>query len=504
MAVSRLCLIGLLGLLSCCDKQPQVSVGSLQFTESYVLGEIAKRLLREHGFSVEHRQGMGGNAIPWQALTGGGIQMYPTYTGTIQEVILKAKEPLSRDDMLAGLQKLGVGMTNELGFNNTYAMVMRRIRAKQLGLKKISDLKAHPELRVGVTHEFLARQDGWAPLCDFYDLTFDQVRGMDHALSYQALLEGEIDMMDGYSTDAKILEYDLVALEDDRNYFPKYQAVFIYRLDLDPAAVAVIRLLEATLDETRMIRLNTEAERTADHTAAAALYFEETPKRVSGKSPSRNILSWTLRHLVLVGTSLLIAILVGIPIGIRAARADFFSQVILGFTGLVQTIPSLALLALLVSIPFLGISLPTAIVALFLYSLLPIVRNTATGIQNITPSLVESARVLGLEPMTRLLKIYLPLASPMILAGIKTSAVINVGTATLAALIGVGGLGEPIISGLSLNDRNTILQGAVPAAVLAILVQFFFEFLERLVIPKGLRLKGTHKDQTSSTLLKKK
>jgi len=123
-----------------------------------------------------------------------------------------------------------------------------------------------------------------------------------------------------------------------------------------------------------------------------------------------------------------------------------------------------------------------------LYSLLPIVRNTAAGLAGIPLPLREAAAVLGLEPVAQLRKIYLPMALPMILAGIKTSAVINVGTATLAALIGQGGLGEPIISGLSLNDSTTILWGAIPAAVLALAVQGGFDLLERAIVPKGMRI----------------
>ena len=207
-----------------------------------------------------------------------------------------------------------------------------------------------------------------------------------------------------------------------------------------------------------------------------------------GESFPHKLRRWTLRHLELAGVSLLLSILIGIPLGIAASRGGVVGQVILGFTGAVQTIPSLALLALLVPLPFFGISVRTAIAALFLYGLLPIVRNTATGLQDIAQPVRESAIALGLEPSSRLWKIYLPIASRSILGGIKTSAVISIGTATLAALIGAGGLGEPILSGLNLNDHVTILEGAIPAAVLALLVQWSFDLLDRLLIPKGLRL----------------
>ena len=473
----------------CSVAQPQqIVVGSKKFTESYVLGEIAKTALQNAGFTVEHKQGMGGTIILWQALRGDEIALYPEYTGTITEEILKTKQPLSTDGMRALLRQEGVGMTGELGFNNTYALVMRRDRAAKLGIRKISDLRNHPELNIGATHEFLDRQDGWAPLSARYGLEMHNVRGIDHALGYAAIATGSIDVKDAYSTDAKIAENNLIVLDDDLNYFPQYKAVFLYRLDMDSRAVAELEKLVGTLDETRMRRLNSEAERTKDYALAAALYFGQKPV-----SPSNDLIGkigrWTLRHLELVGASLFLGIIVGIPLGIRASRPGPVGNFILATSGVIQTIPSLALLALLVPLPFFGISPVTAIFALFLYSLLPIVRNTATGLQDIPTAVRESAAALGLEPPAQLWKVFLPLASRTILAGVKTSAIIDVGTATLAALIGVGGLGEPIISGLNLNDYSTILEGAIPAALLALLVQFFFDGLDRVFVPKGLRLK---------------
>ena len=298
-------------------------------------------------------------------------------------------------------------------------------------------------------------------------------------------------MKDAYSTDAKIAENDLVTLEDDLHFFPQYKAVFLYRLSLAPDALVALRKLEGTLDEARMIRLNAEAERTKDYSRAANLYFNrdgDDARAPQTAALTRKIGRWVARHLELAGISLLLAILVGVPLGIIASRRGPIGHAILAFSSLVQTIPSLALLALLVPVPFFGISARTAIAALFLYGLLPIVRNTATGLQDIARPIRESAIALGLTPAARLRQIYLPMASRTILAGIKTSAVINIGTATLAALIGAGGLGEPIISGLNLNDHATILQGAIPAAILALLVQWSFDLLDRLLIPKGLRL----------------
>jgi osmoprotectant transport system permease protein len=465
-----------------------VRIGSKRFTESYVLGEIAHRLLSEGGYRAEHRQGMGGTIILWEALRTGQILAYPEYTGTIREEILKGNEEVQAGAMREALALRGVGMTEELGFNNTYALVMRRERADELGVSRISDLRRHPGLRAGFTHEFLQRQDGWGPLSAHYGLALEEPRGIDHALGYTALQSGAIDLKDAYSTDAKIEAFDLVGLEDDLGFFPQYKAVFLYHLEAPPGAVQLLRRLEGQIDETLMIRLNAVAEQTKSYQRAAGLFFGDSTAGPTGRAGQ--LRHWIGRHLVLVGISLTAAVLVGIPLGIWASRPGWRGQVILGGAGVIQTIPALALLALLVPLPFLGISVWTAIVALFLYSLLPIIRNTATGLQEIPASLRESAVALGLEPGARLRKIFLPMAARSILAGIKTSAVINVGTATLAALIGAGGLGEPIISGLNLNDHGTILLGAIPAAILALLVQIVFEACDRFFISQGLRMSG--------------
>ncbi len=483
---------GTLLLGSTSEASTPIVLGSKKFTESIVLTELAKRNLEAAGFRVEHRQGMGGTIILWEALRQGSIAAYPDYTGTIQEEILKRPMAESIGELRQQLAPYGVGVTDELGFNDTYALVMTKSRASQLGIRKISDLSRHPELRVGLTHEFLGRTDGWTPLAKRYGLLMSDVRGIDHMLGYLALGDGEIDVKDAYTTDAKIDENDLVVLADDLKFFPQYQAVFLYRLDTPPNAIQALRRLEGTLDEASMVHLNKMAEAAKDYSLAADWYFKQidpTSNLRRSESFTHQLTRWTVRHLILVGGSLAAAIAVGIPLGIYASRDGYIGQAILALTGLIQTVPALALLALLVPIPFLGIGPITAIVALFLYGLLPIVRNTATGLRNIPPQIREAAEVLGLSGRTRLLKIFLPLASPSILAGIKTSAIINIGSATLAALIGAGGLGEPIISGLNLNDETLILAGSIPAALMALAAQGLFSILDRFIIPRGLQLR---------------
>ena len=479
--------------------QQTITVGSKKFTESYVLAEIAKKLLTDAGFPTTHKQGMGGTIILWEALKSGQIDAYPEYTGTIGEEILKKPGLNQLDDIKKALEPMGIETTGELGFNDTYALCMTEQKANQLGITKISDLKNHPELVVGVTPEFLNRKDGWKPLAAKYGLNMTTVKAVEHSLGYTALASGQIDIKDAYSTDAALAKNHLVALQDDLNYFPQYKAVFLYRKEMPAAAVAALEKIDGTIDEKRMTSLNAFAEQNKDYADAAAQYFATQPKAantqpqapIQEESVTHSILRNTGVHLELVFMSLLLAILIGIPLGIWARHPGPLSSTILGVAGVLQTIPSLALLALLVPVAGLGISWRTAVVALFLYSLLPIVRNTATGLQDVPQSLREAAAAIGLTPSQKLWRVYMPMASRSILAGVKTAAVINVGTATLAGLIGAGGLGEPIISGLNLNDVPTILQGAIPAALLALLVQGVFDTLDRVIIPKGLRLGET-------------
>ena len=465
----------------------QITVGSKKFTESYVLGEIARKVLTDAGFKVDHRQGIGATGIVWAALKKGDVALYPEYTGTISEEILK-RPGLDAGAMATALKAQGVGMSKDLGFNDGYGIAMRRKDARRLGIATMSDLARHPELRAGISHEYLARKDGWAPLSQRYGLSL-RPDGIEHGLAYAALSAGRIDLTDCYTTDAEIQRFDLVVLKDDKGFFPKYRALFLYRLDLPAKAVAALDALGGTIDEKTMIGLNAEANRTKDYAAAAALYFKGRGQTVAvhRATLAEEILPRLWEHLFLVGVSLLASVLVGVPLGIAAARPGATSGLILGFVSLVQTIPSLALFGLLVPLALFGIGVRTAIFALFLYSLLPIVRNTATGLRGIPPGLRESAQALGLPPAARLRLVELPMALPTLLAGVKTSAVIDVGTATIAALIGAGGLGQLIQSGLSLNDDATILKGAVPAALLALVVQGAFDLLERAVVSKGLR-----------------
>lgn len=472
----------------------ELTIGSKKFTESVILGEILVTLAKSRGIQIAHRQELGGTRILWNALVKGDIDAYPEYTGTIIEEILAGEGIHDWKSLKQSLEKLGILMTHPLGFNNTYIIGMKKKRAAELNIKNISDLQNHPQLKLGFSNEFMDRGDGWPSLKIRYGLSHKNVRGMDHDIAYRGLENGTIDAIDLYSTDAEIQYYDLQRLTDDLNHFTEYRAVILYRADLSecsPEFVSSLKLLEGKISEQQMTRMNvrTKLERFPESYVAAEFLSNNFLISIQIKEEGmvNRFLKHSREHLLLVLFSLTAAILVSLPLGIMAARYPKAGQIILGLVGIVQTIPSLALLVFM--IPLLGIGGPPALMALFLYSLLPIVRNTYTGIRSIPVPIIESAQALGLPDQAILFRIELPLASRTILAGIKTSAVINVGTATLGALIGAGGYGQPILTGIRLDDIGLILQGAVPAACLALLVQFVFGILDRILIPRGLRIK---------------
>ena len=472
----------------------ELHIGSKAFTESVVLGEILLHLAESTGATATHHQQLGGTRVLWDALLLGEIDIYPEYTGTISNEILAAEDLADDAAIREALAGRGIVMTESLGFNNTYAIGMREGTAARLGIENISDLRAHADLSFGFGNEFMDRGDGWPGLRQTYRLRHRDVTGLDHDLAYRGLASGSIDAIDVYTTDAAIAYYGLRLLDDDRGYFPVYNAVLLYRAELDqtaPAAVAAFRRLVGHIDETTMAGLNAKVKLDKVTEARVAATFVEDDFGLSVEVREDDWLARLLRntgdHLALVAISLSAALLVSIPLGIVAARRRRLGQVILTVVGVIQTIPSLALFVFM--IPLLGIGGPPAMMALFLYSLLPIVRNTHAGLSDIPPDIIESADAIGLPPGARLLRVELPMAGRSILAGVKTSAVINVGTATLGALIGAGGYGQPILTGIRLDDIGLILEGAVPAAALALIVQGGFELAERVVVPKGLRLK---------------
>lgn len=483
-----------------------LTVGSKRFTESYILGDIIARTAQAAGAEAEHKPGLGGTAVLLEALKTGSVDVYPEYIGTIEKEILKLPAGSPPETLQRELARIGLAYGVPLGFSNSYALAMRADQAKQLSLSTLGDLRARPSLRVAVSQEFLGRQDGWPGLAAKYQLP-QKPTGIDHGVAYEALAARRIDVTDIYTTDSKIAELGLTVLRDDAGYFPRYDAVLLYRLDLPtraPTAWKALAALEGRIDTAKMIAMNAQAELRGRPFAAIATDFVQGRDPVAAAAPGAasaaaaasaattpatragvrerlfgpDLGRLTREHVMLVAISVLIAVVIGVPLGALAAAYASLSQGILAVVGLLQTIPSLALLAAL--IPLLGrIGTVPAIVALSLYALLPIVRNTATGLEQVSLGLKQAGVALGMTPAQRWRHVDLPLAFPVILAGIKTSAVLTVGTATIAAFIGAGGYGERIAQGLALNDGAALLAGAIPSAVLAVLTQLVFEAAER-------------------------
>ncbi len=469
------------------ENSESLIVGSKNFTEGYLLAEILAQTLTHAGFDVHRQFGFGGTLVAYEALVNGEIDLYPEYTGTIAEVILDGAASTDLEQLNRQLSSRGVQALAPLGFNNTYALVVRPEMASRLGLRTISDLKTHETLRLALSHEFRNRRDGWPALAAHYGLTTRDT-GIEHGLAYQALVEGKIDVTDAYSTDGELERYDLLMLEDDKHFFPSYLAVPLVSSSLPAAARSALARLEGTLDEEAMRALNGRVVTAGESFGRVAADFLRAAGITAGESGFADAASlWTslgrntATHLKLTTIALLLACGLGVPAAILVYRSKRLSNIVLYFAGLMQTIPSIALLALM--IPLMGVGQIPAIVALFLYSLLPILRNTITAFLTIDPLYKRVADAMGLTKRQQIRHVLFPLALPHVLAGIKTAAVISIGTATLAAFIGAGGLGEPIVTGLALNDTGLILQGAIPAAILAIATELLFELLERRLVP---------------------
>jgi osmoprotectant transport system permease protein len=491
-----------------------VVVASKPFGESFILAELFAQLLERRGLAVDRRPGLGATEVAFSALRSGVVDVYPEYTGTGLLAVLK--EPPQNDPAAVFARvaqefpkRYGVRWLPPLGFENTYAIAVRRETARQFSLATLSDLaRAAPRLAAGLTPDFIERKDGLPGLRSAYGMSFKSVRPLGQAVKYQALASGAVDVIDGYSTDGFIAKYDLVVLRDDRRFFPPYEAAALVsaRLYRDhPAAIAALIELSGRLDVETMRKLNARLEVDQEPVGVIARSELQALGLIAGEPAApassataasasfagymwaqrQTLLKAIIRHLLLVGIALIAGMVVAIPLGLWLDSAGRAAEPVIRAIGVLQTIPSIALLAFMV--PLIGIGVLPALVALWLYSLYPIVRSTYSGVRDADPTAVYAARALGMTPSQILRQVRLPLAAPTVLAGIRTAAVIAVGTATLAAFIGAGGLGEPIATGLALADTRLILSGALPAAALALIVDALLGVVERATTPAPLR-----------------
>ena len=507
------------------SSQRPVVVASKPFGESFILAELFAQMLEARGLKADRRPGLGATEVAFAAVRSGAVDVYPEYTGTGLLAVLH--EPPQRDPIAVFNRvysqfqsRFGVRWLPPLGFENTYAIAVRRETAQRYSLATLSDLaRAAPQLSAGLTADFIERKDGLPGLRGAYGISFRSVRPLGQAVKYQALASGAVDVIDGYSTDGFIARYDLVVLRDDKRFFPPYEAAAVVSARLQreqPAAIAALTELSDKIDVATMRQLNARLEVNREPVDAIArseliaLGLTATKTGASTPAPEKSSESFAeymwahratlgaavMRHLLLVSVALLAGILVAIPLGLWLDYAGRAAEPVIRAIGLLQTIPSLALLAFMV--PLIGIGVWPALIALWLYSLYPIVRSTYSGVRDADPNAVHAARALGMTPGQILRQVRLPLAAPTLLSGIRTAAVIAVGTATLAAFIGAGGLGEPIATGLALADTRLILSGALPAAALALIVDGLLGVVERATTPAPLRHAAAERKREAS------
>jgi osmoprotectant transport system permease protein len=489
-------------VLAGCSSQVEqtiVRIGSKASTEPAILGDILAGAVASMGVPAKHDspggRRLGDTPIVWNALLLGEIDAYVDYTGTLTKEILARENLTTEEELQKSLASRGLKVSKPLGFDNSYALGMKESLAARLGIRTISDLKRHPTLKVGSSAPFVRRADGWEALKSRYALPYPTPSGMERVLVFRALDTGSVDVADIETTAAEVEFFKLRVLEDDQRFFPSYEAVIVYRADLEsraPDAVQAMRKLEGKVTLQAMQAMNRRANIDNESEQVIASDFLREKLGIISQAKQDSLLlrlfERTKQHLLLVVVALILGIVVSVPLGVISSKLPFSGQVVLAIVGLVQTVPALALLSLLI-ILFRQTGVVPAVVALFAYSLLPIVRNTFTGLRDIPLTVRESAAALGLGGWSRLRLIELPMASPAILAGVKTSAVLTVGFATLGGLVGAGGYGDAIIAGLQRNDTALILEGALPAMAMALIVQGLFELIERTLVPRGLRLR---------------
>jgi len=488
-----------------------IVVGSKNFAENRLLAEIFAQLVEARtDLRVERRLNLAGTQVCFQALREGAIDLYPEYTGT-GLVTLLGQSP--RGDAVETLNRVrreferrwDLRWLPPLGFENAYELAVPRVLAERLGLETISDLARVSEgLRAGLGYEFIEREDGLPGLERLYGLRFGDVRGMQQALKYRAAASGDVDVLDVYTTDGRLLVNDLVVLRDDRGFFPPYAAAPLARgetVTAHPELVVALGELADALDADAMRGLNLRVQERSErvevvaHDALAELGLVDAGVEAPSGPRRTSLVAYlvdrraeigrrVLEHLGLTGVALILGILVAVPLGLWLTRRARIAEAVIRIVATTQTIPSIALLAF--AIPLLGVGALPAVVALWVYSIYPILRTTYTGVRDASPAAAAAATALGMTRGQVLRRVRLPLAVPVILAGIRTSAVLTVGTATLAAFIGAGGLGVPIVSGLQLADTARILSGALPAAALAVSVDGVLALVEAALRPRGV------------------
>ncbi len=486
-----------------------VRIGAKNFTEQEIVAEITAQAIEgAMDVRVERRFGLGGTEICHAAITSGELDVYIEYTGTALLNVLNVDDVRDARGAFELVEReyrerFEIAWLAPLGFNNTYALAVREADAAAQGLENVSDLAGtDAELRAGFTSEFMERPDGYPGLRRVYGLEFARTMDLEPGLMYQALVDGQVDVICAFATDGRVEAYGLRLLVDDREFFPPYEASVLVRMQAmaeHPRLREVLAEVSGAISDRDMRAMNHAVdveglrpravarawlESRSEAGQQGALDLSSAPARASGlielaRERKMEILRKTWEHLLLTLVGVGIAIVVGLPLGIVIARRPGLRAPTLALTEVVQTIPSLAMLAFLFALYGLLGAAP-AVTALSLYALLPIVLNTFVGLREIPAQIVQAADGVGMSSWQRLRMVELPLAAPMIIAGIRAATVLTVGIATLSTYIGAGGLGDFIARGLARNDPRLTLLGAIPAAALAVTLSLLIRLGERM------------------------
>lgn len=486
-----------------------IRVGSKNFTEQEILGEMVAQLIERHtNLKVKRRLGLGGTGVCHGAIVEGELDIYVEYTGTALLSILKNSDIGDPDTAFRRVARqyrdeFELEWLPPIGFNNTYVIAVRADDADSNQWNAISDLRSvSHQLKAAFPSEFMERPDGYKGFQKAYGFDFASAADLDPGLMYKALADGAVDVISAFATDGRIVTHGLKTLRDDRGFFPPYDAAPVVRAELllrHPEIRDALVALAGTIDEESMRALNSSANQLKKSPTTIArewiearspTHANEAVARTSRQTQSDTGI-WnmlvrrraelgrkTIEHLGLTTTAIFIAITIGVPIGILIHRFGRSAPIVLAATEIIQTIPSLAMLAFLFAL-YRVLGTTPAITALVLYALLPITLNTYTGLKGVSPAIVEAANGLGMSRGQRLRMVELPLALPVIVAGIRTATVWTVGIATLSTYIGAGGLGDFISRGLARNDTRLTLLGAVPAAIMAVILSLMIRVLER-------------------------
>ncbi len=475
-------------------QQNKINIGSKKFTESIILADILKvyTINNYPNTQVEHKKQLGSTRILWNALINGQIDVYPEYTGTLEQELIP-KNYKTKEEISDYLNSMNIGIGYYLGFNNTYAIGVTKDFAKKFDVYSISDLKKIKKVKYAFTEEFLNRSDGWSELTKHYGILSEKLKSIDHDIAYRALINGDVDAIDLYSTDAEIKYYNLITLKDDLNFFKKYEAIYLYNKH-NTIVTKVMKDLNFKISEGAMIQMNFDVKfQHSDEidTAYKFLNLKKQSKAINNSYFS-DMLRYSYEHLWIVSIALIFGIPLGVFLGVASHYFSILRLPIVYSVSFFQTIPSIAFLVLLIGplnlVGLNSIGNTPAIITLFFYSLMPTTTTTINALGSIPKNYTDIAEILNLSFLKKLFRVKFPLSSLEILNSLKNTIIATLGSATLGALVGAGGLGQPILSGIRLDNYSLILMGVLPAIVMIITTHFLFKIFENIFVSKGLKI----------------